>query len=382
MNRLIMIFAFLASNILLSACSETFKSANVDEVNALNQDEGDLAYSLFDVNKHKLNKLVCDPMGSGETQLMKGLKAELYYTNGKNYDRVQDYFDKGIKAQFELFYSQLNVPTRLFQKGFPTQTGELVKDDDGNELNEYFALKFNTVLKLKEDDKEGLYEFAVLSDDGTLIKYKDETGNMKILVNNDGDHPTKLGCSTTTIEMTRQTELYVEVEYYQGPRYHISLVPLWRHIEGNREKENLCGKYGNSLYFDYNNNSEPQQAYLDLINREWKVWDLENFHLPSDEEINPCHEGETATIKDLRADSNLDGGFYIRWSTDIPTTSQLRIINKDNGEESITDSDNILRTEHSIFLTKLKPGNNYSIQAISISETYGKTISSSIDLTP
>lgn len=384
MKNLFLLMGMMISTWLLSACSQP--SGSQDSVTKTETGKELEVYSSYDVNKYKLDSLVCDPMGgdSDTSQLDQGVKAKLFYTNGSDYNSVQEYFDKGTEAKFDLFYSHLEVPTRLFTLGFPTETGGMVKDDSGNDLNEYFALKFNTVLKLGEGDPAGLYEFAVLSDDGTIIKYKDADGNLQVLVDNDGDHPTRMGCSTQVLELNHDTELFIELDYYQGPRYHIALVPMWRKIEnGERVSEPLCGQKGNSLFFDYNNNSKPQKAYNDLVGRGWRVWGQQNFFIPNkDEDFNPCVEGEAPGVINIELNNDLDGGIQVSWETDIPATAQLRIVNTVTGVESITDSDNVLRTKHLINIRGLTPGQKYTIQVIAISESYGKTISPALEVIP
>ncbi|MCB0356762.1 MAG: hypothetical protein KDD40_07125 [Bdellovibrionales bacterium] len=347
--------------------------------NEKNSDGSTAQLSSFDVNTYKLNKLVCDPMGgTGQTDLAKGVKAEVYDANGADLNSVQDYFDQGTKLDVDLFYSTLNVPTRLFNLGFPTQTGETVKNTCGEDLIEYFALKFKTVLKLDDSDLPGLYEFAILSDDGAIVRYKNSQGVFQELINNDGDHPTRLGCSTIVVEMDHNKEIPIEIDYYQGPRYHISLVPLWRKIEGERETEPLCGQQGNSLFFDFNNNSKPQKAYQDLMHRKWRVWGAGNLHIPKEVAFNPCVENEQPTISDLQVNNNLDGPLIVTWHTDMIATAQLRIVNTKTGEERVTDSDNVLRTDHSITVLDLEPGTTYTVQAIAISQNYGKSISEEV----
>ncbi|MCB0342701.1 MAG: hypothetical protein H6626_02150 [Pseudobdellovibrionaceae bacterium] len=363
--------------LMVAGCSDTHL------IGATNVSKQDLGTSAHDVNIYKLNNLVCDPMGnSGSLGLGYGLKAELFYTNGTNYDAVQDYMDHGTKAEFDLFYSALNVPTRAFSLGFPTETGVMVKDDQGNDLVEYFGLRFNTHFQLGEADEPGVYEFAVLSDDGTIIRVRDGEGTARELVANDGDHPTRMGCSTSTLYVDHNSLIPMEIDYYQGPRYHISLVPLWRKVDEQRQAEPLCGRQGNSLFFDSTNNSKPQQAYLDLMNRGWKVWEPENFRLPAGAGFNPCVEGEMPLITEFTVIDSLDGEITVSWTTDIPSTAQVRIVDLGTGQETVTDSDNVLRTSHSQVIRGLVPGNEYSLQGISISDSYGKARSEEVFLVP
>ena len=122
------------------------------------------AYSKFDVNQFAINKLVCDPMGGevGTQDLVEGLHAKLWHLTADqpHYNKVQDYFDYGHPSNQDIFFSEVNVPTRIFSEGFPTLVGDTIKTDDGQNLVEYFAMEFDGGLRLGPDDPEGEYELA------------------------------------------------------------------------------------------------------------------------------------------------------------------------------------------------------------------------------
>lgn len=338
----------------------------------------------FDVNQYALNKLICDPMGedSPAPGPNDGLIATLYYrkqSQARFYD-VMSYIDQGQESTQTLFFSEINVPTRVFSLGFPTETGDSVKNDGGDLLNEYFALKIQSVLKLGPEDEAGDYELALLSDDGAIMKIRDVEGVYQVVVDNDGDHPTKMGCGDV-ISMNNETELVVEIDYYQGPRYHISLIPMWRKVDASTQEEPLCGRKGNSLYFDYRNDSTPQQAYDDLLDRGWEPIDADNWHLPAFANYNPCTQGTAPKILSPSIE-NTEGFVTLRWRTDILAASQLLIENVATGEQTLTVSDNQLSFDHVITLTSadLEQGQDYIIQPVSISNDYGKTIGEGIAL--
>lgn len=332
----------------------------------------------FDVNKYALNKLVCDPLDQGPSPGPNdGLIASLHYRKAgqeRFYD-VMSYIELGQKSSQTLFFTTLNVPTRLFQLGFPTETGASVENDNGEVLNEYFALKLNSILKLAPDDEGGTYELALLSDDGALFKIRDNDGVYQVVVDNDGDHPTRLGCGQT-IDMHRESELAVEIDYYQGPRYHISLIPMWRKVTASTQPEPLCGKLGNSLYFDYNNNSQPQSAYNALLSRGWKPIAAANWHLPAFADFNPCTEGDPPQIINLQYEM-VEGFITFTWETDKPATSQILYSIAGNNEQNMTEADNRLRMVHQVTIAPgtLQGGTEYEFQAVSISDTFGKGMS-------
>ncbi|MBY0383690.1 hypothetical protein K2X05_00905 [bacterium] len=344
-----------------------------------NPEQGPL--STFDANVYPLNKVVCDPFDPGTPGPNDGMIATLYY-RGANQPRwytVDEYIQLGQKSSKYLFFSKLDVPTRIFSMGFPSETGESIQNDQQQVLNEYFALSVSSVLKLAPQDAEGEYELALLSDDGAIMQIRDDDGVYRTVVNNDGDHPTKLGCGQR-ITMTRNTEFVVKLNYYQGPRYHISLIPMWRKVDASTTAEPRCGQLGNSLFFDFNNNSQPQPAYNELLSRGWKPIAAENWHMPAFALFNPCTQGTIPTISNYINIANSENFVSFQWSTNIPATAQMLYKNLRTGEEVLTTSDNRLRVVHYINLTGLTPRDTYEFRAISISADYGKSISAPITL--
>lgn len=342
--------------------------------------------ATFDVNMYALNKLVCDPFDGGPSNPTnpdygRGLKASLYYLRDDQprYQHVNDYINNGMKADQFLFFTKLNVPTRMFSVGFPTESGSLVKRDDGENLYEYFALRLSTVLHLGPDDEEGEYELAILSDDGAVWKLRGTDGQYQVVVDNDGDHPTKMGCGST-ITMTKATEKLMQFDYYQGPRYHISVIPMWRKKVAGQAAEVRCGQSGNNLFFN-ENTSSPQAAYNELLSRGWKPLDRDNYSLPVSTIFNPCEPGIAPEIAEFKVEDMVDGVVVARWMTDIPATSQLRYVDVVSGAETLTESDNELRYQHEVVVTALKPGRQYLFQGVSISDSYGKAMSTPVTLT-
>ncbi|OFZ84891.1 MAG: hypothetical protein A2603_11850 [Bdellovibrionales bacterium RIFOXYD1_FULL_55_31] len=249
-----------------------------------------LSYTLPDETTSA--QAVCDPFGkSSNAGLLNGLEAKLFSAeNGKHqFKKASDYLRYGKMADVDLFFNQLYVPTRPFDQGFMTQDGSLLKTENGDTLYEYFGLHFESEIGLAPNDKPGMYQIAVLSDDGALLRYLEKSG-FKTLVDNDGDHPTQMGCAKHVIELNENTRIPIDLDYYQGPRYHISLVMLWRLVEpGESLKDPSCGKQGNALFFDSTKiPPAPQPEFQNLLKRGWKVMNPENFFLPGAVKTNPC----------------------------------------------------------------------------------------------
>lgn len=336
--------------------------------------------SAYDVNKYSVTSTVCDPFGDNpDPRSNQGLKAQLWWLEAgtPRQSSVAGMIAKGKKSDRNLFFSALNVPTRMFDVGFAAETGDMVRADDNSSLIEYFALKFTSILRLAPAQSEGLYEFAVLADDGAILKFRDSDGVYRANVDNDGDHPTRLACGGSPLAMTRTSETPMSLEYYQGPRYHIALVVLMREYKANRAdnvngKDPACGVTGNETWYDPST-SAPKQSYKDLLARGWKPVSKDNFALGNEVAFNPCKEGVAPVITNFQVLERFNDGFLVTWNTDIPATSSV-VITDPAGVAVGTTSDNILRTTHSVRTTGQKPATSYKLQAVSISDTYGRTV--------
>lgn len=338
------------------------------------------------VNKYSANKLVCDPFnngGSGTISYEHGIKADLFYKTASQPRMYssEDYVNFAKKSDQVIFMSDMNVPTRMFTEGFTVANGATLNNDEEEKLIEYFGLKMTTNIVLSDSDDDGWYEFALLSDDGTTMKIKSGTDAPDtVLIDNDGDHPTRMGCTTQSVYLRKGVMLPVEVTYYQGPRYHIANVLMFRKAE-QAGQDPSCGLTGNSTFFDPNNNSAPLPAYNALLNRGWKVLTSDNFMVSRNStDYNPCVQGTNPVISNFSILEVFMNGADLTWSTDIPATDQVQITNTSTGVVTTTTSDNVLRTTHQIRLSNLQSGTTYKVQAISVSEDLGRSISSELTL--
>ena len=106
----------------------------------------------------------------------------------------------------EILVPNLDVPTRSFSQGFPG-----VRD-----LIEWFGVQFNGKITIPVD---GTYRFKVYSDDGANLYIDNE-----LVVDNDGVHAP--AARTTEREFLAGTYPF-RVDYFQGPRYHITMQLSW-----------------------------------------------------------------------------------------------------------------------------------------------------------
>lgn len=369
--------SLLALTLLTAGCAASKSPSQ----NALIQEGLTETKSKFDVNMYPLNKVVCDPWQSDAPMtLIGGIKATMYSAN-QSYATAGEYIAKGKKLDQTLFFSKLNVPTRMFDQGFSTETGDVLKDDTGQKLIENFGIHFESVLKLGNDQVAGDYEIALLSDDGAVLSYRDGDGQYKKLINQPGITSTKMTCSTVTLRLDGTTSYPIQLDYFQGPRYHIALVALMRLKTAGVSADPLCGQAGNNLFFNPDKNSEPMQAYKDLLARKWTLIQNDNFELPLTEAYNPCIASESPKIMNFNVGDGVTSDEVVfTWTTDVASTSQILLTSVQSGENRMSASDNILRLKHSVTLKNVVAG-SYSAQAIAITSQAGKAVSEAIKFT-
>ena len=238
---------------------------------------------------------VCNPFGGGSAGRDQGLKGELFYLppNLPKYQNVSSYIENGTRVDATLYFDQVNVPTRPFDAGFITTAGEVMQTPTGDTLYEWFGIRFQSKIRLTNQDLAGKYQFALLADDGAVMLEKLADGTTRTIVNNDGEHATKFKVATQPITLDHNGELPIEVRYYQGPRMHIAAMVLWREWPEapNAYKDPLDGASGNDKFFNSGvSPSQPLAAYQDLLARGWRPVPAANFFLPSEVPANPCPE--------------------------------------------------------------------------------------------
>lgn len=247
------------------------------------------------------SKLSCNPFGGGAPiYYNQGLNAQLYYLRDgqPNYSNVNDMIANGTHLDVDLFFSDVNVPTRLFSQGFPSQAGPLLRTAEDRVLVEWFALRYKSVVRLGPNDRAGQYQFAILADDGAMLR-ADLNGNgiYQDVVNDDGLHPSKVACAPHSVRMDSSTQMPIQLDYYQGPRYHIANILMWREVDSSVDEathpevlaDAACGVAGNDTWFNFNvTPTVPRDPFIQMLNRGWKVMSADNFLLPYEAPVNPC----------------------------------------------------------------------------------------------
>lgn len=366
------VLVLAASLFLLTAC---------EEQGSINEDGNEVIWPA-PAEARDPNTYICDPVVDPDlnqgisTSSRAGLLAQLYYLapEAPRYTSVHSYIELGLTFEdVDIYFNQLNLPTRPFDRGFTTESGITLTTPSGDTLYEWFALEFHGQLKLRPDQPEGAYQLALLADDGAVLDIDlDGDGEYEPWINNDGTHPTKMGCATQAIEFSQETRYNIRLRYFQGPRYHISLVAMMRPWPAGNPtgSDPRCGQSGNSLFFDSTKSPpQPMPAYLELLTRGWEVLQTENYELPESEEENPCVEPEpVAPLMSVVTITNIGRiSARVNWSTNIPATSQVEILDVLSGVTTISPLSTALTTTHAVDLTGLAANRLYRVTAISSS---------------
>lgn len=351
-------------------------------------EEGTEAEIIPDESPRDPGTVVCDPFDeeTGEAERTQGLIGQLYYLDSTQpqYTHVQEYFDFGHHvSEVDIFFNQLYIPTRPFDRGFTTESGHTITTTEGDTLYEWFALKFKGQIQLGPDDLAGEYQIALLSDDGAMWKLdRDGDGNLELIVDNDGFHSTRLGCATEKVVLGYGEKIPFEIDYFQGPRYHIALTAMWRHWPADEADvdDPHCGMQSNSAYFDSTQSPpQPNHAYNDLLDRGWKPLSAKNFALPESEESNPCNE-PAPVLSNFIASNVRSNAVTFNWQSDIGSTSQIIYTEVVTGVSNESLIDTQMVTSHTFELTGLKANTLYSFQARSSSVSGRSSVSDILTL--
>jgi hypothetical protein len=241
---------------------------------------------------------VCNPFGNAEggADANSGIKGKMYYYNAADIAKypatnVGDFYQYGQEATPDFYFDNFYVPTRTFSQGFQLEDGSLLSTDDGTELFEWFAFKFESSIQLPAGSGTKMKQFAIMSDDGSNLLVQDPlTGAWTKNVSNDGQHSSLFGCGGAPVKVSSDFATPIELQYFQGPRYEIALVLLWRDWDADASfnpNDPWCGQSGNSLFFnEAYTPSQPSSAWLDVLSR-WEVVPANVFHL--NEGTNPCN---------------------------------------------------------------------------------------------
>jgi hypothetical protein len=129
-----------------------------------------------------------------------GFKGDIYLLKPQTANLPK--FSK-LKPVGSIYTSYLCVPQRTFNEGFPGVTDRF----------EWFAIDYHARFWVSH---EGVYRFALISDDGSKL-YLDD----KLAIDNDGVHPQQKAFGSVKLKVGVHR---IRVSYFQGPRYSLALV--------------------------------------------------------------------------------------------------------------------------------------------------------------
>jgi len=118
------------------------------------------------------------------------------------------------ETQRNKYLVQCRVKNTAFDSGFPGVSNRF----------EWFAIKYTGQFFVQQ---EGNYAFEIVSDDGARLFIDN-----KLVIDNDGIHaPTTAGGSI----YLKKGPHFLQLEYFQGPRFHIALQLFVKPPGGNRQ---------------------------------------------------------------------------------------------------------------------------------------------------
>ncbi len=206
------------------------------------------------VSQSQEGTVVCDPFSdSGSIGEQFGLRGKIFYLDNNQiqnerysvFNSSLTYAKKGHDAGVDLFLSQLYIPTRYFSTGFPAGNGGQplqVKMGNGvkTTLTEFFSVNVESSLILGDQDPAGLYQLAVIADDGVSVRVGHSKGVYKTVISSEGEHSSRFECASAPIYMKHGEALPIKVDYFQGPKQEIALTLLWRHVESANDVYSFC----------------------------------------------------------------------------------------------------------------------------------------------
>ncbi len=234
----------------------------------------------------------CNPFGDGISGLGRsnGVRGKLFYFDDADlalhpHSQFSDFKDHGQLARANFYFNNINVPTRRFDQGFELSNGKLLSKSDGTPLFEHFAFDFTTNIKLPAGSGSRQVQFAVLADDGANLLVQDPiTQVWTKQVMNDGVHPTVLTCGSSPITINDQPTA-LNFQYFQGPRYEIAMVLLWRPWNGSASDPMCDSRMG---FFNTSTTpSTPTAKWIDVMSR-WEVVPANMLYMDANDE-NPCN---------------------------------------------------------------------------------------------
>lgn len=160
------------------------------------------------------------------------------YEGQPQWNNIERYYIEGYRHPEEVYFSNFNVPRRSFNSGFG-RANQFLKNGKGEKLIEWFAIKVNGHIALPQNQESGFYHITSTSDDGIQVIID---GNK--IIDNPNTHAVTIDCAKNLVYLEKGKEVPFELNYFQGPRYHIALQLLIKKVDNpaNFKNSSLCGK--------------------------------------------------------------------------------------------------------------------------------------------
>lgn len=239
---------------------------------------------------------VCNPFGGGSGSAGHGLAAEaLFYRSATQstslFSSWSGVSTNGNVLNNEICMNDVNVPNRYFVDGFADATGKTLTAPDGSIVTEYFGFEAKASFVLGDWAGNGVqdYQIATLTDDGSILTISNavlqNNGSTKdLVINNDGVHSLKMGCSSDVLHITSQSNpMPLDFKYFQGPKTTIGLIILARPVPPGNALDPLCGAGGGDDKFFFDDTvspTKPTSNYQALVNRGWVPISNSHYILP------------------------------------------------------------------------------------------------------
>jgi hypothetical protein len=229
---------------------------------------------------------MCDifnPPGSAKWE--NGLRGEVRYVYSNQFINVDGMVkNEYTKVPGDLYLTSLNVPTQMWDRGFSVKDGSLVRKENGEVLNEYFGLNLQGSIALGPNDPEGLYQFALISDDDAMVKFLDPKDQKEKVLLRNGGGPTKISCTSFAVELKKDRKIPISVNYVQQPRFHIAMMLMWKKV-GSENPSNDPSCFipaSNEIFFDPTQKpSVPNENFRTMERNGWKVLGPDNYFVQS-----------------------------------------------------------------------------------------------------
>ena len=169
-----------------------------------------------------IEEVLCDPFADNADDCPhgKGLLGEAYYLEHNDIKdlsfrhlgelTLDDYATYGHQIK-PIHMDQVNVPLQKDTNGFTVSSGQVLQNQDGERLMNWFSVRLYSSLFPNRGSENQTYEFAILSDDGMRVLLDGE-----VILEDDEPHVPRFTCTQKSYEFVPFTRKSLEIHYFQG----------------------------------------------------------------------------------------------------------------------------------------------------------------------